>query len=121
MARIPIVSQYNSCKNSFDKLLKHVETSSHQACGQGLWNEFGRFRVWAGNAGAHRKGRVSLDHRLRDATHIYEELTKLLTELKKDLDEGGSKQPGVLSGFLAFFNNLNLHNSISSSQAHRGW
>ena len=89
MARVLIVSQYNRCKNSFDKLLKHVETSNHQAFGQELRNEFGRFRVWAGNAGAHRTGRVSLDHRLRDASHIYKELINLLGELNNDLDEGG--------------------------------
>lgn len=87
-AKVSIVSQYESCRNSFYKLLKNLETSNYQAFDQRLLNEFGRFRVWAGNTGAHRTGRVSLDHRLRDASHIYGELSKLLGELEKDLDEG---------------------------------
>lgn len=88
-----IASQYAHCKNCFSKLLTNIETSNHQAFGQRLQNEFGRFRVWAGNVGAHRAGRVSLDHRLREASHIYEELTKLLGELNKNLEEGGSLLP----------------------------
>ena len=86
-AKAPIVLQYDSCKKSFHKLSKNIEISN-QVFGQRILNEFGRFRVWAGNAGAHRTGRVSLDHRLRDASHIYQELTKLLGELNKKLKDG---------------------------------
>ena len=86
-AKVPIVLQYNSCKNSFHKLSKILE-GSNQVFSQRLLDEFGRFRVWAGNAGAHRTGRVSLDYRLREASHIYEELTKLLGELNKKLKDG---------------------------------
>ena len=89
MAKVSIASQYAHCKNSFSQLLANVEKLSDQTVFQRLLNEFGRFRVWAGNAGAHRTGRVSLDHRLREASHIYDELTKLLGELKKNLEEGG--------------------------------
>ena len=89
MAKVSIASQYASCKNSFNKLLQDVKKSNDQAAALRLLNEFGRFRVWAGNAGAHRTGRVSLDHRLREASHVYDELTKLLGELRKNLEEGG--------------------------------
>ena len=87
--RVPIASQYAQCEQFFSKLIEIVEKSNDQAVALQLLNEFGRFRVWAGNAGAHRTaGRVSLDYRLREASHIYEELTKLLGELKKNLEQG---------------------------------
>ena len=90
IAKISIASQYARCKISFNNLLQNVEKSNDQAAAlRLLLNEFGRFRVWAGNAGAHRTGRVSLDHRLREASHIYDALTKLLGELKKYLEQGG--------------------------------
>ena len=89
-AKLSIASQYARCKNSFNNLLENVgKSNGDQAVALRLLNEFGRFRVWAGNAGAHRTGRVSLDHRLREASHIYDALTKLLGELKKNLDQGG--------------------------------
>lgn len=82
---------YTRCENSFNKLLQNLETSNYQDATQRLLDEFGRFRVWAGNAGAHLTGRVSLDYRLQEASHIHAELTELLEELNKDLGEGGFK------------------------------
>ena len=89
IAKVSIQSQYTRCKYCFDKLLQNLKTSNDQAITQRILDEFGRFRVWAGNAGAHRTGKVSLDHRLREASHIHAELTELLGELNKDLEEGG--------------------------------
>ena len=88
IARVSIASQYSGCKDSFNKLLQHLETSNDQAIAQRLSDQFGRFKVWAGNTGAHRTGRVSLDNRLREASHIRTPLTELLEELNKDLEEG---------------------------------
>ena len=86
ITKVRIASQYERCKNSFNLLLEDL---NDQTIAERLLNEFGRFRVWAGNSGAHRTGRVSLDHRLREAPHLHEELTKLLRELNGDLEEGG--------------------------------
>ncbi|KAF2144986.1 uncharacterized protein K452DRAFT_284377 [Aplosporella prunicola CBS 121167] len=44
-------------------------------------DEAGRFRTWAGNIGAHRRGRSSLDYRLRDASHIEHKVHTLLRRL----------------------------------------
>jgi len=44
----------------------------------GLRDEFGRFRVWSGNVGSHKKGRCSLDYKLREASHIRERVIELL-------------------------------------------
>ena len=90
IAKVPIAALYENCKNSFDKLLQNLEKSTaHQAVAQGILDEFGRFRVWAGNAGAQETGRASLDYRLREASHIYDELIKLLGELDRNLEKGG--------------------------------
>lgn len=51
-------------------------------------DELARFRLWAGNAGAHRKGRVSLDHKLRFATHLHDQVTDFLRQLIGSLDSG---------------------------------
>lgn len=51
--------------------------------------EQGRFRIWAANTGAHRKGRVSLDHKLRYSTQVHGKITNLLEELGEALKNGG--------------------------------
>jgi hypothetical protein len=51
-------------------------------------DELGRFRVWAGNVGAHRSGRVSLDYRLREARDMREGVCDLLDYLKIILERG---------------------------------
>ena len=90
IAKVPIAAQYENCKDSFDKLLQNLEKSTaHQAIAQRILDEFGRLRVWAGNAGAQETGRASLDYRLREASHIYDELIKLLGELDRNLEKGG--------------------------------
>ncbi|KAF4963442.1 hypothetical protein FSARC_8539 [Fusarium sarcochroum] len=53
----------------------------------GLKNELSRFKVWSGNIGAHRKGRSSLDHRLRDASNIRDQVIQLLQDLQESLDD----------------------------------
>jgi hypothetical protein len=51
-------------------------------------DEFGRFKIWSGNIGAHRKGTSSLDCRLRDASHLTHRVMQLLGNLHEALDEG---------------------------------
>ena len=46
-----------------------------------LLDELGRFKAWADNIGAHRSGRVSLDRRLGEASHVREKVTMLLGDL----------------------------------------
>lgn len=60
-------------------------------------DQLGQFRVWAGNMGAHhRGGRMSLDHKLEEASHIRSAVTELLEELNGTLTE--SMCPANLSG-----------------------
>ena len=80
---------YDRCQNFFNKLLQNLETSNDKATAQRLLDEFGRFRVWAGNAGTHQNGGKSLDYHLKEASHIHAKLTELLEELSNSLQEGG--------------------------------
>ena len=89
IVKVSLASQYALCKNSFNKLLQNLKTLDDQAVTEKLLDEFGKFRVWGGNTGAHRTGRDSLDYRLREAPHIHEKLTRFLDELNKNLEEGG--------------------------------
>lgn len=73
----------NQCLRDFtaltdSELLFRYETEvSHRR-----WlDELGRLRVWSGNIGAHQTGQSSLDYRLRDASHLLEETTRLLSRI----------------------------------------
>ncbi|KAK1836523.1 hypothetical protein QBC39DRAFT_338304 [Podospora conica] len=49
-----------------------------------------RFKIWAGNIGAHRNGRSSLDYRLREASHIRAQVIRLLEDLRETLQDATS-------------------------------
>jgi len=51
-------------------------------------DQVARFKIWAGNIGAHQKGRSSLDYRLREASHIRAQITRLLGDLWEVLQDG---------------------------------
>ena len=79
------------CLKSFNKLQEQVEQPDYghdQEVAPASWgDELGRLRVWAANIGAHQTGQSSLDFRLRDASHISKQITKLLRELEQSLHE----------------------------------
>ncbi|MCJ1471573.1 hypothetical protein MMC13_000213 [Lambiella insularis] len=55
----------------------------------------GRFRVWSGNIGAHKTGKSSLDHRLRETAYIKTRVLRLLDDLCGLLNEAISIISGV--------------------------
>ena len=83
-AKSSISSHYARCTRSFAKLRLLLESPNLS----GLLDDLGRFRVWAANAGAHRTGGGSLDYHLREASHVHTQVTKLLGDLYKGLEEG---------------------------------
>lgn len=52
-------------------------------------DQLSKFKLWAGNIGAHRTGRRSLDYRLRDSSHLQTQVLRLLDDLVTSLNEGG--------------------------------
>jgi len=104
-ARISIDSHYLLCMNSCDQLRTLLEAPNCAPSKKRLLPNFvdliGRLRVWAGDTGAHRSGRsgISLDHRLREASHVHARVTGLLQELDNDLKEGDTRRSKNRSGF----------------------
>ncbi|KAF8243837.1 hypothetical protein K440DRAFT_497530, partial [Wilcoxina mikolae CBS 423.85] len=84
-----ISSSFRMCVQSFRRLFSLLEESeSGENFASRLRDETGRFRIWAENAGAHRTGRVSLDHRLREASNMKRMIIDLLEALDEDLQKG---------------------------------
>ncbi|KAL8887097.1 MAG: hypothetical protein Q9192_006374 [Flavoplaca navasiana] len=80
-----------SCLRSFGELLKLVNAPRYNykdEVSAASWiDELGRLQIWAGNVGAHQTGSSSLEFRLRDSSHIWDEVTNLLTDLERLLAE----------------------------------
>ncbi|KAL9038048.1 MAG: hypothetical protein Q9180_003370 [Flavoplaca navasiana] len=80
-----------SCARSFRELLRLVNDPRYNykdEVSAASWiDELGRLRNWAGNVGAHQTGPSSLEFRLRDSSHIRDEVTNLLTDLGRVLAE----------------------------------
>ena len=68
-----------------------INSKVHNICGilsKEMEDALGRFEIWSGNIGAHHTGRRSLDHRLRDASHLHEHVSTLLDSLEQSLLDG---------------------------------
>ncbi|KAI0505729.1 hypothetical protein F5B22DRAFT_494797 [Xylaria bambusicola] len=76
---VQCIQKFQAASSECDKL--------NDAARQKFLDEFARFKIWAGNLGAHRRGRSSLDWRLRDASHLRELVINLLTDLKSSLHD----------------------------------
>ncbi|OSS47844.1 hypothetical protein B5807_06484 [Epicoccum nigrum] len=88
-----IPTAVDGCGRSFLSLAESLRSPSRfadQVASEAILDEFDRFKLWAGNIAAHRKGRRSLEHRLRDASQLKAETLSLLTSLSKALNHGAS-------------------------------
>lgn len=82
---ITISGAFKTCLNRLEVLVLKLKTNTNSSL-QGLdptsWeDELGRLKVWGGNLAAHQTGRASLEYRLRDASHIQQNIVELLTAL----------------------------------------
>ena len=80
-----------SCLKFFNQLHERVEQpdySHERDISSVSWgDELGRLRIWAANIDAHQTGQLSLDFRLRDTSHISNQITELLQDLNRSLDD----------------------------------
>ena len=88
MMSLTVAEWHDKCVRSFSDLCGALQQPAREFTDEislpGVASQLGRFRVWAGNIGAHQHGRrVSLDYRLRDASRLKDQVVELL----KDLDE----------------------------------
>ena len=88
-----ISTHVEECGAVFRSLVTALAEAPHfaaQARLETVNDEFDRFKIWAGNIGAYKKGRRSLEYRLRDAVHLKAETLNLLAALEKSLTIGQS-------------------------------
>ncbi|KAF5724201.1 transcription factor Cys6 [Fusarium mundagurra] len=79
-----VATSYN---HEVDSLDGQDESHSLQELLLTLENENIRFKMWAGNLAAHQRGPVSLDHRLREAPHVQEQVLYLLRDLSESIED----------------------------------
>ena len=88
---ISISSSIIACLKSFNKFIEeisHLQRADMGSLKFKAWeDELGRLRMWAANIGAHQTGQSSLDFRLRDASHVREQIIKLLQGLLRRLQD----------------------------------
>ena len=99
MAEIPTRPLYKEAVIIFAQLVRLLdnpdalasivsEDRDTSAIGPAIRDDCGRFKVWAENVGAHRGDRLSLDHRLREATRMQHMVVRLLEDLITALRDG---------------------------------
>lgn len=70
------------CLKSLNRICEHSQHDHEDDVSSGMWiDELGRLRVWAANIGAHQTGQSSFEFRLRDASHISQQIINLLSDL----------------------------------------
>lgn len=96
MYEMTITECVTLCLKSFTEI---VEVARPVAPCESRFNaEYNRFKIWAGNVGAHRVGKISLDHRLREALALRERVTGLLDELVESMADGKLVYKSILNG-----------------------
>src|SRR5579871_6890938 len=88
-----LAQQTRSCLTAFNSLCRLLESPSNSLPrGQlrqfSIYDEFGRFKVWAGNIGALQHGPASLDERLQNAAHVRIQVLENLIDLATSLEQG---------------------------------
>lgn len=89
-----IFSLYNTkCLPNFNKLRIALEDLEDElglkASLPFLLDQLGRLQAWAGHSGAQRaeNSKMSLDYKLREASHMHNRIIALLAELDGDLHQ----------------------------------
>ena len=86
-----IASTLNTTLKSFNSFIEQINNRTVpyvDGFSRRRWkDELGRLRIWAANIGAHQTNQFSLDFRLCDASHIKEQIVKLLKSLLRRLDD----------------------------------
>ncbi|KAF5009974.1 hypothetical protein FDECE_3835 [Fusarium decemcellulare] len=86
----PIASNVRIVFQSFRTLFNTATSEDNAEDLSTFEEESTRFKMWAGNLGAHQSGRVSLDYRLREALHLQEQVVYLLKDISDSLQDAVS-------------------------------
>ncbi|CAD6579307.1 MAG: hypothetical protein ASARMPREDX12_009124 [Alectoria sarmentosa] len=86
-----IADRSRQCVRSFGRLAEFAQQNvggyESQVSITTVSDEFGRFKIWAGNIGALQEDSRSLDYRLREASQVRDQVTKILQDLEFSLHE----------------------------------
>jgi hypothetical protein len=89
--KLPIAPQVHRCLIEFQKACDNLNRSEPHIKLKiptgAILDQLGRFRLWCGNVGAHRHGKASFVHKLREASHISGQVLELLQNLETILEE----------------------------------
>ena len=113
-----IASSVTRCLDLFDIIVKTPESPHinpvEPSFLRDIKDEHTRFKVWAGNIGAHRTGMSSLQYRLRDSSHIRNQVFQLLQDLIGLLEDATAIISGEDSPWdqLSGYEELNLDEEI---------
>ncbi|KAH6878006.1 hypothetical protein BKA58DRAFT_376336 [Alternaria rosae] len=78
-----ISQAHNDCVSIFLAFIaSRHDPSSYLKHQDEVQDTFDRYKLWAGNVGAIHSGRISLDHRLRDASFFKIQVLKLMHDLQ---------------------------------------
>ena len=87
-SQTPISKAFRKCLQYFQHFVKKLYVNAAFDPGPSSWqDELGRLRVWGGNLSAHTNGVSSLDFRLRDSSHIRQNVLQLLYDLANIIAE----------------------------------
>jgi hypothetical protein len=88
---VPIESLAYDCLTHFRALIREINTHQRdlaELSAIAIEDQIGRYQIWAGNLGALRTGRSSLDYRLRNAAFVAGNISRLLQSLTDVLKRG---------------------------------
>jgi hypothetical protein len=91
---LTIFECHDTCERCFEQLIDALQAPKRDFGDQlslaSIKEEYGRFKVWRGNVGAHHDSsrRISLDYRLRDSKFYREKIVHHLIDLSEALDNG---------------------------------
>ena len=90
-----IASRSAQCLRYFENLAKEAQRSEAEPslAASAVRDELGRFRIWTGNIGALQRDSRSLDYRLREASQVRDQVTKVLQDLEFSLSECTRSHP----------------------------
>ncbi|MCJ1313650.1 hypothetical protein MMC25_007329 [Agyrium rufum] len=94
---VPISEAHIACFYAFNELIGAVQHPARDFGDQlplkKIQEEFGKYKIWAGNVGAAHSGEfyeISLDYRLREASFLKRQILTILKTLKEQLENASS-------------------------------
>ena len=121
---ILISDSHQGCFLAFENLIDAIQHPARDLGDQiplkDVEEEFGKYKIWAGNVGAAHSGKsyeISLDYRLREASFLGHQILRLLKTLNEKLENASSLVCGRRTPFEEYpGDSAEIKSSSSSSE-----